>query len=127
MRRFEVSFPQQRTDSEALLTLMAPITGKPARMWGDAMVGFGSYHYTYASGREGDWFVLGFSPRKGSLSLYVMSGFEPLQAELARLGKHKLGKACLYIKRLADVDRDVLETLLLKSFAHASKHQGCGH
>lgn len=118
---------QQREDCAVLAALMAKVTRKSARMWGHAMVGFGNYHYRYATGLEGDWFVVGFSPRKGSLSLYIMSGFEPLQDELAQLGKHKLGKACLYIKRLADVDMKMLEALVRKSVQWAGKHQGCGH
>ncbi len=84
-------------------------------MWGDSMVGFGSYHYKYASGREGDWFLTGFSPRKQSLTLYIMSGFADEEDLLARLGKHKTGKACLYVNSLDDVDLAALRELIERS------------
>ena len=88
------------------------LTGETPRLWGDSIVGFGSYHYAYASGREGDWFVTGFSPRKQNLTLYAAGGFEPHTALLAKLGKHKLGKGCLYINKLQDVDQEVLRALM---------------
>jgi hypothetical protein len=81
-------------------------------MWGTSIVGFGSYHYRYASGQEGDWPIAGFSPRKQNLSVYIMPGFEKYGDLLSRLGKHKTGKSCLYINKLADVDMDVLEALV---------------
>ncbi len=89
-------------------------------MWGERIVGFGEYRFRYASGREGDWFVTGFSPRKDTLTLYIMSGFEPLQSWLARLGKYRLGVGCLYIKKLADVDGQVLEELITESVRRLS-------
>jgi hypothetical protein len=90
-------------------------------MWGDSIVGFGSYHYKYASGREGDWFVTGFSPRKQNLTLYIMSGFDEYERLLGKLGKHSTGKSCLYIKKIEDVDVDVLTELVKKSVEHMEK------
>jgi hypothetical protein len=90
-------------------------------MWGDSIVGFGSYHYRYASGREGDWFVTGFSPRKQNLTLYIMAGFDNYDHLLQNLGKHKTGKSCLYIKRLEDVDLDTLRELVSQSVQHMNE------
>lgn len=87
-------------------------------MWGSSIVGFGSYHYKYASGQEGDWPLVGYSPRKQNLSIYIMAGFAGSDKLLAKLGKHKTGKSCLYIKRLEDVDEKVLNTLIEKSVKH---------
>ncbi len=111
--------PQKRSDSLVLLELFRTVTGDPGKMWGAAIVGFGDYHYAYASGREGDWFVTGFSPRKQNLTLYCMGSYEQHSELLARLGKHKLGKGCLYINRLKDVDLDVLRELLTVMVAAA--------
>ena len=108
----------KRQDSFALLELMEEVTGEKAVMWGDSIVGFGNYHYVYASGREGDWPVTGFAPRKQALTLYIMAGFDQYDELLARLGKHSTGKSCLYIKRLSDVDVDVLRELVAASAAH---------
>ena len=108
---------QKRSDSLVLLDLFRTVTGEPPKMWGTAIVGFGDYHYAYASGREGDWFVTGFSPRKQNLTLYCMGGYEPHGELLARLGKHKMGKGCLYINRLKDVDLDVLRELVMATVA----------
>ncbi len=105
----------RREDCRVVAALMAEVVGAPATMWGASIVGFGSYHYTYASGREGDWFEAGFSPRKTSLTLYIMPGFSAYDDLMARLGKHKTGKSCLYIKKLADVDMDVLRELVTAS------------
>ncbi len=96
---------------------MSEITGAEPRMWGDSMVGFDSYHYVYASGREGDWFITGFSPRRRNLSIYVMPGFSGVSDLMGRLGKHRTGKSCLYAKRLGDLDRTVLRELLERSVA----------
>ncbi len=106
--------PSMQSDAQVLLAMLARITGEPAVMWGPSMVGFGRYHYVYDSGREGDSFRVGFSPRKAQLVLYVMPGyqFDDLHDVLARLGPHKVGKACLYVKRLSDVDLVVLEELV---------------
>jgi hypothetical protein len=116
-----VADPARREDCRTLLELMSRATGEPARMWGASMVGFGSYHYRYASGREGDWFLAGFSPRKNDLTVYVMAGFERYPELMTRLGKHKTGKSCLYLRGLADVDLAVLEELVAASAAHVAR------
>ena len=110
--------PQQRADAKKIAALMRAATGSRARMWGTSIVGFGSYHYKYASGREGDWPLLGFSPRKQNLSIYIMAGFAGSRTLLAKLGKHKTGKSCLYIRRLDDVDTAVLKQLIDASVRH---------
>jgi len=110
----------KREDAFALLKLMEEVTGEAATMWGDSIVGFGSYHYRYASGREGDWFLTGFSPRKRNLTVYIMAGFDEYEALLEKLGKFKTGKSCLYVKRLADVDLDVLRELVRQSAEHVA-------
>lgn len=116
---------QQRADCQEMVAMMQDVTGEKPKMWGDAIVGFGTYHYKYASGREGDWFLVGLSPRKRSLSIYLMSGFEPLGLILEKLGKFKTGKCCLYVNQLDDIDRKVLKQLITKSARHVGKHQGC--
>lgn len=108
----------RRADCRAVADLMAGVTGAEAEMWGPAIVGFGRYHYRYASGREGDWFLAGFSPRKQNLTLYLMSGYDDHEALMACLGKHTIGKSCLYVKRLSDIDLDVLRELVTASVAH---------
>ena len=109
---------RKRQDSYAILAMMQEVTGVEAKMWGDSIVGFGSYHYKYASGRDGDWMLVGFSPRKHSLTLYIMSGFEQYDDLLQRLGKHSTGKGCLYIKKLQDVDLATLRELVRRSAEH---------
>ena len=109
---------QKQADCRALVAIMQEATGAAPRMWGDSIVGFGHYHYKYASGREGDWFLTGFAPRKQNLTLYIMAGFDNYEALLGRLGKHTTGKSCLYVKRLADVDMPVLTELVVESVAH---------
>ena len=111
---------QQRQDSRAIADLMRELTGAAPRMWGPSIVGFGSARYRYASGRENDWFVVGFSPRKQNLTLYLSYGFEQNDELLRRLGKHKIGKACLYIKRLSDVDQAALRELIARSVEQAA-------
>jgi len=106
---------QKRDDSFAILELMEEATGEEAKMWGDSIVGFGTYRYKYASGREGDWMLTGFSPRRQNLTLYIMSGFDEYDALLGKLGKHKTGKSCLYINKLADVDVETLKELVRRS------------
>lgn len=101
-----------RKDCKALVKLMEKASGAKAKMWGPAIVGFGDYHYKYESGREADWFLTGFSPRKQNLTLYIMCGFEHDKTLIKKLGKHKLGKSCLYIKKLEDIDSAVLEKLV---------------
>lgn len=112
---------QQQADSYWLIGEMTRLTGQPAVMWGDSMVGFGSYHYKYDSGREGDWFMQGFSPRKKNLSVYVLPNVEPYQDYLKKLGPHKLGRSCLYLKNLNSIDRKVLLKLLKQAYANMSK------
>lgn len=116
-----VSDEKKREDSFAILELMQEVTGEAPAMWGDSIVGFGSYHYKYASGREGDWFLTGFSPRKRNLTLYIMAGFKQYETLLAKLGKYKTGKSCLYINRLADVDLPTLRELIRQSAAHLAE------
>ena len=113
-----VSNETRKNDSYKVLELMQTATGVEPKMWGDSIVGFGSYHYKYASGREGDWFLTGFSPRKQSLTLYIMPGFDEYEALLEELGKHKIGKSCLYINKLEDIDFDVLKKLVKESYEH---------
>ncbi len=108
----------KRQDSLVLLAMLQEITAAPPRLWGESIVGFGDYHYVYASGRKGDWFVAGFSPRKQNLTLYIMAGFEQYDDLLKRLGKHSTGSSCLYIKKLNDIDLDVLRELVAQSVAH---------
>ena len=112
---------KKRQDSFEVLELMTEVTGMQPEMWGDSIIGFGSYHYKYASGREGDWFMTGFSPRKQNLTLYIMPGFEKYDQLLGKLGKHSIGKSCLYIKKLEDVDTDVLKELVKRSVEHMAK------
>jgi Domain of unknown function (DU1801) len=107
----------KRADAKALVKLMQKATGEKPKMWGPSIVGFGSYHYTYESGREGDMPLVGFSPRKPAIVLYGMRGSGDAEALLAKLGKHTTGKGCVYIKKLADVDQKVLETLVVESVA----------
>ena len=111
---------QRRRDARTVLEMMERISGEPPMMWGNSIVGFGSRHVVYDSGRELDWFYIGFSPRKQSLTVYVMDGFADYQTLLAKLGTHTTGKSCLYIKRLEDVDTDVLEELITRSVALAT-------
>ena len=116
-----VEHPRRREDARTLLELMHRVTGEEPVMWGPSIVGYGSYHYRYASGQEADWPVVGFSPRKQNLSIYIMTGFEASDALLSRLGKHKTGKSCLYVNKLADVDLEVLETLVRASVAEMKR------
>ncbi|MEI8084037.1 MAG: DUF1801 domain-containing protein [Actinomycetes bacterium] len=110
----------RREDAQALCVLMARVTGEEPVMWGSAIVGFGSRHLKYASGRELDWPKTAFSPRKANLTVYLMEGFYKHTDALARLGKHTTAKSCLYIKRLTDVDLDVLAELISDSYANAN-------
>ncbi len=105
----------RRKDALQLLEIMRKLTGDQGSMWGESLVGFGSYVYTYQTGRSVSWFSVGFSPRKQYMVVYIMLGFERFEKELSRLGKHKLGKSCLYINKLADIDLDVLEQLITAS------------
>ncbi|MEO6217425.1 MAG: DUF1801 domain-containing protein [Sphingomonas sp.] len=108
---------QRREDGRLIAEMMARITGEPATMWGPSIIGFGTHHYRYESGREGDICRIGFSPRKAQLVFYVGAGSGRLDPLLAKLGKHSIGKGCLYIKKLADVDQAMLEALISKAWA----------
>lgn len=108
---------EKRQDGFKLLELMESITGEKPQMWGASIVGFGKYHYkSERSSQEGDWPLIGFSPRKQNLTLYMMTGFKDVQPLLAKLGKHKTSVGCLYLKRLSDADPEILKTLIKKSF-----------
>ena len=112
----KVENPTKRADSLKLVEIFSEITNHPAVMWGNSIIGFGSYHYIYASGREGDWPAVGFSPRKQNLTLYIMNGFGDFKDELKKLGPHSTGKSCLYIKTLEDIDEQILRTMIEKSY-----------
>ncbi|MCA9938991.1 MAG: DUF1801 domain-containing protein [Anaerolineales bacterium] len=116
-----VADERKRQDCYDLLALMQEVTGAEPVMWGSSIIGFGSYHYKYASGREGEWFLTGFAPRKQNLTLYIMAGFDQYGELMSKLGKHSTGKSCLYIKRLADVDQDVLRRLVALSAEHVAR------
>lgn len=112
---------KRKTDSLVIMDLMEKITGDTGSMWGPSIVGFGSYRYKYDSGREGDWMLTGFSPRKQALTLYIMPGFKRYEELMSKLGKFKTGKSCLYINKLEDVDMNVLEELITLSVKHMKK------
>ena len=114
----------RRKDSAAVANLMKKATGLKAEMWGPAIVGFGRYHYKYDSGREGDMPLVGFSPRKAALTIYIMPGFSSFGGLMKKLGKHKTGGSCLYLKRLEDVDMRVLGELIARTFAAMKKKYG---
>lgn len=107
----------RRDDARHVMSIMQRTTQEPPKMWGDRMIGFGSYRYRYASGRQGDWPVIGLSPGKRNLTLYIMPGFDGYQALLEGLGKHRRGKSCLYVNSLRDIDMSVLEELIRESVA----------
>ena len=119
-----VAHPVRQADGKALRAMMERLTGEPATMWGPSIIGFGRYHYRYESGHEGDMCRVGFSPRSANLVLYV-GGFPEYEALLARLGKHKRSKACLYINKLADVDLGVLEEIARRTFAATADIDHC--
>ena len=111
----------KRTDSYVILEMLQHATKTEPKMWGSSIIGFGVYHYVGKSGREGDWFLAGFSPRKQSLTFYMLGGWEQQTALLAQLGKHSLGKGCLYVKRLEDVNMSILKRLMAESVKRAKK------
>lgn len=118
----KASDPIKRADAFTLLELLKKITNEPAKMWGTSIIGFGQYHYkSERSKQEGDWPLIGFSPRKQNLTIYVMPGFEDYQEMLSRLGKHKTSVGCLYLNKLADVDQSVLEELLICGYHDMKK------
>jgi hypothetical protein len=109
---------KKRADAFAVCKLMTEVTGQEPVLWGPSIVGFGRYHYVYASGHSGDAPLTGFSPRKTALTLYIMGGFDNYDELMAKLGKYTMGKACLYLKRLSDVDQKVLRDLIAGSYRH---------
>ena len=113
---------QKRADARNVAAMMRKATGKRAKMWGPSIVGYGTYHYKYASGREGDFLMTGFSPRKQALTVYVIPGFAHFEALMNKLGKYTTGKSCLYIRRLSDIDEKVLEKLINRSVKHMREH-----
>ena len=116
---------KKRKDCITLMAMMKEITGKRPKMWGESIVGYGKYHYKYKSGREGDWFVTGFAPRKQNISIYIMPGFSKYQTIMKKLGKYKLGVSCLYIKTLEDVDHKSLHQLISKSVKDMDRIYEC--
>jgi len=116
-----ITDPVKRQDSLTVLKLMTEITGQKPRMWGPSIIGFGSYHYKYASGQEGDWPIVGFSPRKQNLTLYVLDGSVEENGLLQKLGKHSTGKSCLYIKRLDDIDLPTLKKVIKQSYKRKAR------
>ena len=114
----------RRKDCEALAKLMTRVTKQQPKMWGTSIVGFGSYHYKYESGREGDSALAGFSSRKGDISVYLVKDFPGQEQLLSKLGKHKTGKGCLYIRRLSDIDLEVLAQLVAGAVAERKHHYG---
>ena len=117
----KVDDEQKRNDAFEILKIMQQVTKEEPKMWGSSIVGFGSYHYKYESGREGDWMLTGFSPRKQNLTLYLMGGFDVEKDLLKKLGKHKTSVGCLYIKKLDDVDKKVLKELVTESVKKMKK------
>ena len=113
---------KRKEDSFIILDLMTKLTGETAKMWGSSIIGFGLYHYKYKSGHQGEWMKIGFSPRKQNLTLYIMNGYDQYDDLLKRLGKYKLGKSCLYINKLEDVDMKVLEILITDSYDYVTKN-----
>ena len=120
-----VTDERKRQDCRDLLDLMTAVTGHEPRMWGASLVGFGRYHYRYESGREGDFFLTGFSPRKSALTVYIMPGCSRYESLLDRMGPHKTGKSCLYLKSLESVDRDILEEIVRDSVEYMRKKYDC--
>ena len=116
-----VGDPAKREDCHRVLDIMKQITQQEPKMWGDSMVGFGNYHYQYTSGREGNWFLTGFSPRKHSLTIYIMAGFDKFDNLMSKLGKYKNSKSCLYVKKLEDIDLGILKELIAESIKLVSK------
>ena len=119
-----VENPRRSADARLLLDLMQAVTGEPPKMWGSSIIGFGSYRYRYASGRDGESLVVGFAPRKQNLVVYIMPGFSGYGELLGRLGKFRTGKSCLYINKLDDVDLGLLEDLVRESVAEMRRRYG---
>ena len=117
----KVADPTKRADAKTLIAMMKDATKQEPVMWGTSIIGFGTYRYKYASGREGDWPIVGLSPRKQNLTVYIMPGFDEFEDLLSKLGKHSTGSSCLYIKRLADIDLPTLKKIVTKSVAKMKK------
>lgn len=117
----KITDEQRRKDCQTIVNLMKQATGEEPKMWGSSIVGFGTYHYRYASGREGDWPIIAFSPRKSDLTLYIAPGFQKFESLMSKLGKYKTGVSCLYIKKLDDVEMPVLKKLIAKSVEMVAK------
>lgn len=115
----------KRKDCKDLLKMFKSITRKKPKLWGDSIIGFGSYHYKYPTGNEGDWFITGFSPRKQNFTIHIMNGFANYNDLLKKLGKHKIGKSCLYVKKLEYIDRDVLQQMIVNSFRYMTEKYEC--
>lgn len=113
-----VDDPQKVADTRAIMAMMEAATCEPAKMWGTSIIGFGSYHYKYDSGREGDFMLVGLSPRKANISLYIMPGYGQFQEQIDKLGKVKTGKSCVYIKKLENIDQEALRVLINDSVAY---------
>ena len=113
---------ERRADARKIAAMMRKATGKRARMWGPSIVGYGTYHYKYESGREGDFLITGLASRKRALTVYILPGFENFKSLMGKLGKYKTGRSCLYIKRLSDVDEKVLERLIDESVQYMREH-----
>ncbi len=116
-----VADERQRADAYKIIGMMERLTGHPPKMWGPSIIGFGLYHYKYASGHEGSFARMGFSPRKGNTVLYITDGYDKYADLMAKLGKHKTGRSCLYVKRLSDIDEAILEQLCVESLAWMAK------
>ncbi len=114
----------KRADCLRVRAIMEEISGEKPKMWGTSIVGFGNYHYKYESGREGDFMKVGFSPRAQNVTLYIMPGFGRYEDLMSKLGKHKIGKSCLYVKKLADVDEEILKELITESYAYMTDKYG---
>jgi len=112
----------KRADAKKVAAIMQKVTGAKAAMWGSSIVGFGQYHYKYESGREGDFMLAGFAPRKKALTIYIMAGFKLYDSLMKKLGKYKTGKSCLYVERLSDIDEKVLTQLIDKSVQYMRKN-----
>ena len=121
----QIEDAQKRRDCNQVMKLMKQVTGKKPVMWGDSIVGYGQYHYKYASGREGDWMATAFSPRKQNLTIYIIPGFSGYPDLMEKLGKYKLGRSCLYVKNLEDIDLDVLAELVERSVTDMEKMYEC--
>lgn len=120
----QIEDPKRKADVEQIAQWMEEISGEQPQMWGTSIVGFGTYHYIYDSGREGDFMKIGLSPRKKSITLYIMPGFEHYAELIEQLGEHKTGKSCLYINKLSDVDHDILKMLIRESYGYMTAKYG---